>query len=217
MSYIRVSLRGRLGSQEVWSCNPAYNETTNVVGWEQVDGQNAANAIGALAVPGALRDIASASGPGISVRVERRSDSHELIGAAEAPWTGWGTSTRPADKPAQSSVVLSLRSNVPGGRARGRLYWPGLSVSIDQTTMRLQASTTQALANAASAYLDSIETKLKEQLAPSPSLLDYHLCVVSKTGGFRTDVNKIMVGDVLDVQRRRRDRMPEAYSTVAYP
>lgn len=217
MSYIRVLLRGRLGTQEVWSVNPAYNETTNVAGWDQSLGQDTADRIGALAVPDVLRDLCSTSGPGTTVRVERRSDAHVLLGAAEAAWSGFGTPGFAATKPPQTSVVLSLRSDVPGGRARGRLYWPGLAASIDGTTLRQSSAATLLIANAASAYLDDIETQLKEGLEPSPSLIDYHLCVVSKTGGFRTDINRIMVGDVLDVQRRRRDSMPENYSTVAYP
>lgn len=218
MSYIRVILSGTLGSQEVWSVNPAYNETTNVVTWDQEEGQTAADAIGALAVPSALKTIASSAVVGTRVRVERRSDDHVLLGAAEAAWSGMGAGTGTATKPPQTAVVLSLRSNTPGARGRGRLYWPAIGATISATTLRIAGGVTiDNIASAASSYLDSIETALKNSLQPTPSLIDYHLTVVSKTSGTRTDISRIQVGDVLDVQRRRRDSMPETYYTVSYP
>lgn len=216
MSYIRVILRGVIGVGEVWSVAPAFNETTNVAGWDQAAGQNAANAVAAVVVPNLLKNTASNAGRGTQVRVERRSDDHTLLGAAEAAWAGFTAPTQNPDKPAQSSIVFSLRSNVPGSRGRGRLYWPALSAGISSSTLRLDAAGTLALATAASSYLNLIETALKEQLHPSPSLIDYRLCVVSRTSGVRTDVTRIEVGDLLDVQRRRRDRLAENYSSVAY-
>lgn len=217
MSFIRVSLRGDLPGGEVWSVNPAYNETTNVGTWDQAAGQQAADKIAALTVPTSLKGLLSSAAPLRTVRVERRTDDNVLIGAAEATWTGGGASGAGAKQSFQASVVLSLRSNVPGSRGRGRLYWPALGAALNASTLRLSAPTAQSVATDAVKYLNAIETALKEALAPVPSLIDYRLAVYSPTTKSKTDIVKIDVGDVLDVQRRRRDRQPEVYASVVYP
>lgn len=217
MSYIRVRLIGSLPGGEVWSVNPAFNETTNVADWDQTAGQSAADAIAAIALPAALNDLRSSTAPGVTVRVERRSDAHELLGAAEAAWTAAkGTSLSPR-MPPQIAVVLSLRSTTPGSRGRGRLYWPALGGQVDSTTLRMSVPTPAAAASAAAQYLDAMATALKNALAPAPSLIDYDLCVVSPTTGTKTRITRIEVGNVYDVQRRRRDRLAEVYAGVPMP
>lgn len=217
MSYIRVLLTGGLPGGESWSVSPAFNETTDVLNWDQLMGQDAADAIAHRALGDDLRGMLSTAATLVRVRVERRADSHELIGAAEQAWTGGGSTSIIATKPYQTSLVCSLRTNVPGGRGRGRIYWPALGAPISETTLRVSPVTTQAVATAMSAYLDGIETDLKNNLQPVGSLIDYRLCVVSLVGGFRTDVQRIDVGDVLDVQRRRRDKAVEAIKSAVYP
>lgn len=217
MSYIRVRLIGSLPGGEVWSVNPAFNETTNVADWDQTAGQSAADAIGAVTIPTALNDLRSGNAVGVTVRVERRSDAHELLGAAESAWTaGKATSVTPR-MPPQIAVVLSLRSTIPGSRGRGRLYWPALGGQVDSTTLRMSVPTPAAAASAAAQYLDAIATALKNALAPTPSLIDYDLCVVSPTTGTKTRITRIEVGNVYDVQRRRRDRLTEVYAGVPMP
>lgn len=217
MSYMRVMLRGTLPNAEVWSVNPAYNETTNISDWDQVRGNAAAKAIGALLPPVPLRKLASQQAPLASIRIERRSDDGVLIGAAEAAYTAAWAAAPAANMPPQTSCVLSLRSTTPGASGRGRLYWPALGATLAPTTLRLSAPTTTEVADAARSYLDSIETALKEQLSPSPSLIDYHLTVVSPTTHRRHDITRIEVGDILDVQRRRRDKMIESRVSSKYP
>lgn len=217
MSYIRVRLNGSLPGGEVWSVNPAFNETTNVSTWDQLEGQTAAIAIAGITLPTALNDLRSSAAQGVMVRVERRSDTHELIGAAEAGWTAGTATTIAAKMPAQIAVVLSLRSTTPGSRGRGRLYWPALGAQVDMYTLRLSKPTTANAATAAATYLDAIATELKKALAPTPSLIDYDLCVVSPTTGSKTRITRIEVGDVLDVQRRRRDRLAEVYASAPMP
>ena len=161
MSYIRVRLSGTLPGGEVWSVNPAFNETTNVTTWNQLAGNAAALAVARIDVPTPLSNIRGGAAPGTGVRVERRSDAHELIGAAEANWTaGKATSVTPR-MPPQIAVVLSLRSTVPGSRGRGRLYWPALGGQVDSTTLRMSVPTPAAAASAAAQYLDAMATALK--------------------------------------------------------
>lgn len=197
--------------------NPCFNETTHVGTWNQTEGNTAAQVIAGLTVPNQLQTVASAQARLASVRIERRDDDGTLIGAAEAPFTGAWLNSPIASKPIQTSIVLSLRSNTPGASGRGRLYWPALGAGIDAATMRLSTPSAALISSAASSYLDLIETTLKERLHPSPSLIDFKLCVVSPTRGTRTDITRIEVGDILDVQRRRRDKLAESYQTAVYP
>lgn len=216
MSFIRVSIRGTLPGGETWSVNPAYNETTDVVGFDQAAGQTAATAIAALTYPTALKDLQSNVAIPTTVRVERRSDANVLLGAAEAPFVGFSPGTGTATKPFQTSVVISLRSNTPGASGRGRLYWPALGAAVGVSTLRLTVPTTTAVATAAKTYLDAIETALKEAFHPTPSLIDFHLAVYSPTKQTKTDIVRIEVGDILDTQRRRRDAAAENYASVVY-
>lgn len=217
MSFIRVSLRGSLPGGEVWSVNPAFNETTDVVSWSQSEGQAAADAIGALVVPAALGTLHSSLAPRVRVRVERRTDANVLLGAAEAAWVGGTAPTQGGQLPFQTSCVISLRSNVPGGSGRGRLYWPAIGAAVSGATLRLSNPTTSAVATAAATYLDGIATALKNAFAPSPSLIDYDLAVYSPTLQSKQRIVRLEVGDILDTQNRRRDRLVEARSVVPMP
>lgn len=217
MSYIRVRLNGSLPGGEVWSVNPAFAESDDVIDWNQEDGQQAADQIGGLALPSALNDLRSVAAAGTTVRVERRSDTHELIGAAEAPWIAAQGSSLGVSKPLQACAVISLRSTVPGASNRGRLYWPALGAIIGTTTARLTAPTVSAAASAAATYLDEINSTLMEYLYPDPSPLTSWLAVVSPTTGVKRRITRVEVGDILDVQRRRRDKVAEVYGSAPMP
>jgi hypothetical protein len=217
MSYIRVRLTGTLPGGEVWSVNPAFNETTNVVTWDQLAGNAAALAVARIDVPTPLSNIRGGAAPGTGVRIERRSDAHVLIGAAETAWTRGASGATTSGLPPQTAMVISLRSTTPGSKGRGRLYWPATGAGLNTSTLRLANPTPAAAASAAATYLDAIATALKEGLEPSPSLIDYDLCVVSPTTGTKTRITRVEVGDVLDVQRRRRDRLVEAYASAPMP
>lgn len=217
MSFLRVALRGSLPGGEVWSVNPAFNETTNTTIWNQAEGQAAADAIGALAVPAALGNLHSNIAPRVRVRVERRLDDNTLLGAAEAAWVGGTPPVQGGQMPFQTSCVISLRSNVPGGSGRGRLYWPALGAQVSGTTLRLNNPTTSAVATAAATYFDGIATALKNAFHPVPSLIDVDLAVYSPTLQSKQRIVRLEVGDILDTQNRRRDRLVEARSVVAMP
>lgn len=214
MSYIRVMFRGTLPGGESWSVNPAFNESLNHSTWDQTLGDNAVGVIATIPLGTALNSIKGPAAPGQMVRIERRSDSHELIGASEAPWATTGGQT--ADKPFQTSVVISLRTAVPSAHTRGRLYFPAISANISATTLRLETPSTQQVADGAVTWLTQIQEDLTEFLTPNPDLTFHRLCVVSQTTNLRTDVTRIQVGNVLDVQRRRRDKLVETYASAAF-
>lgn len=217
MSFIRVMLKGTLPGGEAWSVNPCYGETLNVATWNQTNGDNAAEAIGALEIPQPLRSLKSQAALPSTVRVERRSDDNELIGAAER---AWAPPTSPVVTPRmsyQTSAVISLRSGTPGRSGRGRLYWPAIGAQLDTASLRLSVPTASDAASAARSYLLAIQNALTANLDPAPSTGVFHaLNVYSPTHGTRVQVNRLEVGDILDVQRRRRDRTVENYASVTY-
>lgn len=216
MTYYRVSLQGTLGSQENYSINPSF--ATSYPGTPSVEElQAAADAIAAVNVPTALADLKSNRAPLTVVRVEARSDTHVLELAAEAPYTGSQSSNVQPAAPPQTALVFSLRTNRPGASGRGRLYWPALANALDSTTLRLPASTVNGIVAGAATYLRAIQDALKAGISPAPAASTFELAVFSKTAGGHQLVNRIMVGDVLDTQRRRRDRLPEAYKTAPFP
>nr|CRY94147.1 hypothetical protein [uncultured prokaryote] len=217
MTYARVMIKGSLGPSEVWSVNPTFNISVQDDGWDQGKGNAAVAAIAAIAVPLQLQQLATTSGKVATLRLEYRTDSHVLLGAAEAAYTGGWTSNQTPSMPPQSSIVLSLRSDVPGARGRGRLYWPAVGGGIDTNTLRISSPTTAAIAGAATTYLRAIQDAIKTAIYPAPIPVTVRLTVVSKTSGTRTDINRVLVGNVIDTQRRRRDRMPEVYASANFP
>lgn len=217
MSYIRVSLIGTLPGGEAWSVNPCYAESIDQGGWNQDTGQDAADAVAVLQLGTALNGLKSSAAAPSRVRVERRSDQGVLIGAAEANWAPGTTGQSSPIHPPQTALVFSLRTAVPGRSGRGRLYWPALGATLAAATLRLNAPAPQGIADAICAYLDLVGTTLKNNLHPTPSLVNCKLAVVSTTKKNHQLVNSIQIGNVLDTQRRRRDRLIEEYTTNVYP
>lgn len=216
MSFARVLLRGTLGATENWSVGIAYRRSVDGAAIPQKALQAAAVAIAARTLGNDIKQVVSTAVRSTDVRVEIRSDANALLLAAEAPWIQLSSSGAGATKPPQTALVFSLRSTTPGSRHRGRIYWPALAATINADTLRLTPTATQAYATQMAAYLDGIETDLKEKLDPSPSLIDYRLGVYSPTLKSLTDITRIEVGDILDVQRRRRDSLPELYASAPY-
>lgn len=218
MTYLRLSLRGTIGTSEVWSVNPAFNLSyEKPEPYEQSEMNTAAENVGNVTVPNTLKALMSTAGPGAIVRLEQRTDAHELQAVGEAVWNAGSAGTGSATKPPQTSVVFSLRSNVPGTRGRGRIYWPGLGATVSASTLRLSSPSPDQLADDMATYLKNVQLSLQSALEPFPSLGSIHLCVVSPTTATRTDINRIEVGDVLDVQRRRRDKLAETYVSSVFP
>lgn len=217
MSFIRLLLQGSLPGGEKWSVNPCFGETLNVADWDQSKGDATATAIGLLPLGTAMGKAKGDAAALVKVRLERRTDSNVLIGAAEANWAPSSGGSTASIHPYQTSVVLSLRSTTPGRSGRGRLYWPATGATLSGSTLRLSSPTTAELAAGAGTYLKAIQTALHDGLDPSPSFGLYHeLNVFSPTHNTRAKVSRLEVGDVLDVQRRRRDSLVENRASVAY-
>jgi hypothetical protein len=136
-------------------------------------------------------------------------------------WAGTATKSLPLEcATAVSLFGYGVGQFVPDrARRRGRMYLPPLSTDVmDDGTPghmgRLQAGNHNVLQGAVGAFFDDIHGMIGD--LPAGDRFD--LVVVSRTGNFFTPVTRVSVGDVVDVQRRRRNGQPETYKhTVLTP
>jgi len=114
-----------------------------------------------------------------------------------------------ANVPPSSTVVLSLRSSETLGRGnRGRMYLPYCLMAQGTASATATTTTTNTLATAGKTFVNAVNTTLG-LTTPGAQIV-----IASKAG---TGVSKlpvsVRVGSVNDVQRRRRNRLVEVYST----
>lgn len=130
-------------------------------------------------------------------------DGHVVQGydRAVTPSPGTGTSTVPL--PNEVAIVCSLRTALAGRSFRGRMYLPNPKASIITTAGRFSTGACTAVVDAIAAYMQPI----------SVSSQSLEVVVASATAAASTLVNEVAVGDVPDVQRRRRDGLTEVYET----
>jgi len=213
MSYVRVSILGSSPGGEVWSINPVLDPTAEFGSTVNQDALDAAcNAIAALTVPSPLLAWLSTSMTITGARTEVRDDSTDALIAIStqlrgSPLAGTGTPLRSA----QDAIVVSLRTNTPGGSGRGRIYWPAVGNSVD-TTLRFSSALTSTLLTNMATYLHAME----DAFATAFPTIGFDLAVRSRTTHTTPHVNKIQCGNVPDVQRRRRDNLVEDYNSLAF-
>lgn len=214
MSYVRVSILGAGPSGEVWSINPTYDpsgEFGTTVNQAQLDA--AATAIANRTINTGLMSCLATTQSRTGARVEVRDDATDnLLGISVQSSTTPQAGTATLRLPLQAAIVCSLRTDTPGGRGRGRFYWPATGVTLG-TTGRLSSPTAASLATDFRTYLNGIDTDLTTAFP----LLSFDLAVRSKLTHTTPHVVRLQVGDVIDTQRRRRDALAEAYSSVTYP
>lgn len=208
---IRVSITGSMPGGERWSINPVFALTSGAV-ITFTEAQQAVTAVNAITIPAGLLSITGSAVSVTGCRVEARTFGGVLEAQAEGlrtPVPGTGSSVV---LPFQSSLVFSLRSVLPGARGRGRLYWPATGLALNGTTMRPNVGVTGTIATAAKTYLAAIESAVDGVIDETVGL-----AVWSRTSGSAALVSRILVGDIIDTQRRRRDSLPESYAEVSYP
>lgn len=206
MATNRVIFSGQLFGSEEWSCGFSFAGTTGVVIEDFEALRSWGLSIGALntgsVLPVSLRNLLSANGNLRVVRLEARSSTGNLIQAAEwtpaAPIAGAG----PAIKTFQSAMVLGIRTGRPGRSYRGRAFWPALGAATSASTGRVAGNTVSTIASETAQFLADVG-----RAAPGgQALVPY---VESRTLRVATRATVIDVGDVLDVMRRRRDKLVE--------
>lgn len=109
--------------------------------------------------------------------------------------------------PSFCSVVLSWTTGLTLGMAtRGRIYPPNYGCSIATGSKVLDADVTHQVAWAVK-VLQCADTSLDTVV--------FHPYVVSKSGVSHV-INGVRVGNVYDTQRRRKDKVAEAYSSAGF-
>lgn len=214
MSYVRVAIKGTITGGEVWSINPVFDpngELETTVDQTKLDA--AALAIANI-VPGS--NLRLMMGPDVLIvgsRLEVRADAtNNIIAVSNAGSTAPIGGTGSSRLPPQTSLVCSLRTNTPGGSGRGRIYLPIIGATIG-ANLRLNATQFAAAAGEFKTYLAAMQSALATQFTP----ITFNLAVRSVKTNTTPHVVRLQVGDVLDTQRRRRDALPETYSSVTYP
>lgn len=208
---LRVSLLGTLPGGEVWSVNPVWGVADFGAPIDFELANTIAVACAAVAVPAAITQMWSSSTRLTSVRVEARSYAGVLESQAEAAKGSPAVGTAAQGAPIQTSLVSSLRTAVAGGRGRGRLYWPATGLLIGPVDLRPPAANVTAILAAVKTYLSGLETAIKVSVSTAK------LVVWSRESAAAANVNRIFLGDIPDVQRRRRDALAETLQIVSFP
>lgn len=210
-SYNTIRISGAMPGGEVWSVNPKY-QLSGGTGLSEFDALNEwVQAIALLnngnVAPDTLLGLLSTAASITSIRAEYYETDGKLANVAErvlpSPVVGAGN----ANKPYQVSMVCSILTGRPGRSFRGRIYWPALNVSMDVNTLRVPAGNLTTYATGFAQLLQQIGDTEPSGAAP-------RLAVVSQTLGLGTEATSIQVGNVLDIQRRRRDSLTESYESV---
>lgn len=207
---LKVGIVGTLPNNEVWSVNPIWRiDGASSASWDDLN--TLGTALSAVTVPPALRSAWTGLTVFTSFKLEARTLAGGLINQLEKPRTSAVTGSGTGVLPLQTSMVTSLRTTSSGASARGRLYWPATGLALNSGTNRFQTADVAAVLGAVKTYLSGLETAIIAQFGLA------ELVVWSRKLSSTSHVNRLLAGDVPDVQRRRRDAAIEAYSTSNYP
>lgn len=210
---LRIALAGAMPGGEEWSVNPCF-----AIGGDFGDTVTAADALAiATAIGGqSLGTGITALMNGVttwsSVRVEARTWAGTLESQGEFVKGTATAGTGPQNHPYQTSAVFSLRTDTPGASGRGRMYWPATGVSINSADLRIAGTTNSNAVAAMKTFLSGSTTLIDGILGSASTLI-----VWSRKNLVGYPVRSIQMGNVADVQRRRRDQLAEGYAAVAYP
>jgi len=208
---VKVAIQGQLPGGEVWSINPVWRINDHPQTVTVGECQAIVTAVNAIVIPTSIRTLWSSGTTVTGCRVEARTVAGELDSLAEGvravPVAGTGANPHTF----QTALVVSLRSPLAGASGRGRLYLPATGQQLSVNSLRPPPSDMTSILSGAKTYLTAIQAAVTSQVP------DSILAVWSRTLNTTLGVTRIQVGDVLDVQRRRRDQQIENYSEVAFP
>lgn len=154
----------------------------------------------ALAFWNAIRTNAPSDSKMIGVRINAvQADGRVVNGGnylyLKTPVAGGGNAV--SQLPAQLAVVMSLRTGARGAGGRGRMYLPLTAISL--STGRIQTTQQTTLSAAGKALLEAMHT-----YGPVPAIVNARKLEYSA-------IDRVAIGDLMDVQRRRREQVPELY------
>jgi len=211
---LRVSTLGALPSGEVWSINPIFSLGGDFGGVDVTQAQliTIATAINAASVPTTLRAAMSSSTTITGVRLEARTNEGLLEAQFEAQRGSAVLGSGGSAHSFQTAIVTSLRTAQPGARGRGRLFLPATGIGLTAATLRVASADVTSVLGGVKAYLASLETAIETVFPTGVSLV-----VWSRANAQSYGVTSIQMGDILDVQRRRRDQTIESVQVSSWP
>lgn len=209
MAYNRVIISGSLPGAEVWSCGlsfgPGAGDPVDDTAGLQLWADNIGATMQTWITTNTLRQFASTAVTFTQVRCELREEDESLVLFAEHVLAPVVIGISTPSKPFQTSLVLSLRTLTPGGRGRGRVYWPTLALVLSTTDLRVSSGSRTS-------YLTDWANFIGDIITDAPIIYVGELVVRSVTFHTNAIVTNLQCGDVADVQRRRRDNLVENYS-----
>lgn len=204
--FFRVSLAGSLPGGEVWSVNPVFGVTAGSMATPDFATLNTlAEDIGESTIPVGVTAQMSTAVTMNRVRVEARSLANVLEAVGEAAVSPVQSGVGTANKPYQTTLCATILTARPGASGKGRLYIPTLAVPID-ATLRVPDANCQAYVQGVHQWLQNIGGVFNAEFGAGTvagAVYSPKLQLVS----FST---RVSVGNVLDVQRRRRDKAVES-------
>lgn len=207
----RVVLSGTLSGDEIWSTGVTFAGADGGVVEDQGALQQWATDVAALfplAIQNTLGNLLSTSGILNQVSIYAYDASGPAVAQAIAPVANTDGQVT-LSLPLQIAAVVSLRTTIPGASFRGRNYWPALGADLDFDGT-FAPSDQAGLADSFAALLAAIGSA-------SPNAGGSIPMVHSGVRNLLTLVSSLAVGSLPDTQRRRRNGIPESYTTVAYP
>lgn len=216
--YLRVRPLGNvLFVGEKWTISPAWR-------WVPLTSTFTQEALQSLATRlttnisnttlGSCRDLLSTGANISGWRVEQYTESEQLQASAESNYGTPLIGTGAPSKTLQDAVVCSLRTHTPGARGRGRVYWPAYASALTQWKLTTPAPAT--LVSSFKALFLAIQAEINAEALANGFGNVAELAVRSVTTHESLKVVQLQVGDVLDSQRRRRDKVAETRSALTY-
>lgn len=214
MPYNRVIIKGTAPGGEVWSSGFALagvggGAIPSTSAELTAMAQEIATQMQAWAPTHALRSCLSTLLSVTEVRCERRDENEVLEAFGVYQGAPIVQGSQASNKMHSTSVCISLRTLIPGGKGRGRMYWPAISLSLDGSTLRVPSATRTAILADLKIFLNSV-------IADAAPGFELELVVRSVTFHQSYLVKSLQCGDVPDVQRRRRDELPEVYTVTTF-
>jgi len=170
--------------------------------------------------------IQDAQGTGSTIAVRLRNDMQYVsvntyslgpsglaTGQAEALFgPGVGGSSAADPLPPDVAVVASLRTGLPGRSKRGRLYLGGFVSPALAPGGRLELNLRNTIGQALATFGNDMK------MAPTAGNDRLNWTVLSRTTTSTQKITLVRVGDIFDTQRRRDNKLSEAYSqnTITY-
>jgi hypothetical protein len=121
-----------------------------------------------------------------------------------------GSSSTAATLPPEVAIAVSLRAQIMGRRGRGRFYLPACATGANGNDGVLLSGAITTIGNATKQLLTDLENMPGADL---PS--DLWVIVTSAGSAQAVRPTQVRVGNHWDVQARRQDQVPEAYSVFA--